>query len=213
MPASRRSSSSAATLGTVAEVMAKTGLKNVITVGVGDASGDAAEPAGRCTDRRVAWPRRRPGGGLPLHAGGVTGDDLFSCGTPAARPAVQGRAVAPKPRRQHRAVQGLMPVVGERARPGDRDGDPAVPHLRADGELLTFSSVGAENWLVANPRDFDGFIDTMKAAGRRCSWASTRCTPGWWRIPQQGDRLVAPEARRRRRRRRDRARCPTAGRR
>ena len=30
--------------------------------------------------------------------------------------------------------------------------------------FITYFSVGADNWLVPNPRDFDSFIDTMKKA-------------------------------------------------
>jgi long-chain acyl-CoA synthetase len=30
--------------------------------------------------------------------------------------------------------------------------------------FITFFSVGADNWLVPNPRDFDAFLDTLKAA-------------------------------------------------
>ena len=30
--------------------------------------------------------------------------------------------------------------------------------------FLSYFSIGAENWLVANPRDLDGLVDTLKAA-------------------------------------------------
>ena len=30
--------------------------------------------------------------------------------------------------------------------------------------FITYFSVGADNWLVPNPRDFDSFLDTMKKA-------------------------------------------------
>src|SRR2546428_4824879 len=30
--------------------------------------------------------------------------------------------------------------------------------------FISYFSVGAENWLVANPRDMNGFVDVMKAA-------------------------------------------------
>ena len=30
--------------------------------------------------------------------------------------------------------------------------------------FITYFSVGADNWLVPNPRDFDSFIDTLKKA-------------------------------------------------
>jgi long-chain acyl-CoA synthetase len=44
--------------------------------------------------------------------------------------------------------------------------------------FLTYFSVGADSWLVANPRDMDGFVETLKQSKPRSSWASTRCTPG-----------------------------------
>ena len=30
--------------------------------------------------------------------------------------------------------------------------------------FLSYFAIGAQNWLIANPRDMDGFIDVLKAA-------------------------------------------------
>ena len=38
--------------------------------------------------------------------------------------------------------------------------------------FITYFSVGADNWLVANPRDMDSFVDTLKqGAPHRLHWA------------------------------------------
>jgi long-chain acyl-CoA synthetase len=68
--------------------------------------------------------------------------------------------------------------------------------------FMTYFSAGADNWLVANPRDMDGFVDAAQAArSPPSSWASTRCTPAWFMHPKHpGGRLLAAAPGRRRRR-------------
>ena len=102
-------------------------------------------------------------------------------------------------------------------RPGEEVIVTAIPlyHIFAlMVNFITYFSVGAENWLVANPRDIDGFIETLKQArptvfiGVNTLYAGLAAHP-----QQQGGRLVAPAPVGRRRRRGDRAPSPTGGRR
>src|SRR5207247_1578482 len=60
--------------------------------------------------------------------------------------------------------KALMP---DNMRPGEEVIVTAIPlyHIFAlMVNFITYFSVGADNWLVPNPRDFDAFIDTMKKA-------------------------------------------------
>lgn len=59
--------------------------------------------------------------------------------------------------------KAFMPSV---LRPGEEVLVTAIPlyHIFALMLSLTYMSVGASNWLVANPRDMDGFIDLLKRA-------------------------------------------------
>ena len=107
---------------TVAEVMAKTKLKTVITTGVGDGSGVTdPQPAGRCAAGRqhVAG----AGAGRRRQAAVQAGrSERRRPAVPAVHRrhhrAVEGRgAVAPQPGGQRRAVQGLH---ARRAAPGRR---------------------------------------------------------------------------------------------
>ena len=79
--------------------------------------------------------------------------------------AVEGRgAHAPQPGRQHRAVQG---VHGRSLRPGEEVVVTALPlyHIFAlMVNFISYFSIGAENWLVANPRDLDSFIAILRQA-------------------------------------------------
>src|SRR4030095_5426712 len=56
-------------------------------------------------------------------------------------------------------------IMGNSIRPGEEVVVTALPlyHIFAlMVNLISYFSVGAENWLVANPRDMDGLIDTFK---------------------------------------------------
>ena len=80
--------------------------------------------------------------------------------------------------------------------------------------LISYFSVGAENWLVANPRDMDGLIDTFKQSrltvfiGVNTLYAGPgRASPSSRRSTGRNLRLSV-----RRRRRGDPAPCRRAGR-
>lgn len=60
--------------------------------------------------------------------------------------------------------KGMMPSM---LRPGAEVVVTAIPlyHIMAlMVNFITYFSVGADNWLVANPRDMDGFVNVMKQA-------------------------------------------------
>ena len=58
--------------------------------------------------------------------------------------------------------------------------------------FITYFSVGADNWLVPNPRDFDSFIDTMKKARPSVFMGvNTLVCRAGGAPEEQGDRLVA----------------------
>jgi long-chain acyl-CoA synthetase len=79
-------------------------------------------------------------------------------------------------------VEQFKATMPSAVRPGQEVIVTAIPlyHIFAlMVNFLTYFSVGAESWLVANPRDMDGFVETLKNRSSPSSWASTRCTPAW----------------------------------
>ena len=61
--------------------------------------------------------------------------------------------------------------MGSAMRPGEDMIVTAIPlyHIMAlMVNFITYFSIGADNWLVANPRDMDGFVDVLKKARPSC---------------------------------------------
>jgi long-chain acyl-CoA synthetase len=154
---------------TVAEVLDKTGLKTIITTGVGDGSGAVLpSPAvdGRLGSAIAMTDALAAGATLPLFPVGLCGDDLlFLQYTGGTTGLSKGAALS------HRNLlanteqfKAFMPDV---LRPGEEVIVTAIPlyHIFAlMVNFITYFSVGADNWLVPNPRDFDSFLDTLKKA-------------------------------------------------
>ncbi|MDM0052543.1 AMP-binding protein [Variovorax sp. J22R115] len=155
--------------GTVAEVMDRTRLKTVITTGVGDGSGvQIPSPPvdarlGSATSLAQAL---EEGSKLPFEPVELNGDDLlFLQYTGGTTGLSKGASLS------HRNLvantEQFKACMPDNVRAGEEVVVTAIPlyHIFAlMVNFITYFSVGADNWLVPNPRDFESFIDTMKKA-------------------------------------------------
>jgi long-chain acyl-CoA synthetase len=154
---------------TLADVIGRTKIRTVITAGAGDGSGAIVPgpPADASLRNAITLPQALAHGGrLEADAVDVDGGDLLFLQYTGGTTGLSKGAVL-----SHRNLvaniaqfQAFMP---DSLRPGEEVVVTAIPlyHIFAlTVNFLTYFSVGAENWLVANPRDVDPFIDVLKAA-------------------------------------------------
>ena len=157
---------------TLAVIIGKTGVKNVIGVGPGDGVG--AELPSPPVDARlknvVAFPDAlSQGEHLAFAPVAPTGDDLlFLQYTGGTTGLSKGAALS------HRNLvantEQFKAFMPDALRPGQEVVVTALPlyHIFAlMVNFISFYSIGAENWLVPNPRDVDKFIDTLHES--RCT--------------------------------------------
>ena len=157
---------------TLAEIVGETSVRQVINVGLAD--GTAAKLAGPPADPRLAGSisfadALGAGAELSFVPVALGGDDLlFLQYTGGTTGLSKGAALS------HRNLvantEQFKAIVRGMLRDGEEVVVTALPLYHIFALMVNFIScfsVGAENWLVPNPRDMDSFIDVLKAA--RCT--------------------------------------------
>jgi long-chain acyl-CoA synthetase len=157
---------------TLAEVMDKTSVEQVIGVELGD--GTAVALPSPAVDPRLRGVVRftealHQGAKLGFTPVKVDGDDLlFLQYTGGTTGVSKGAALS------HRNLvantEQFKAFVPEALRPGAEVVVTALPLYHVFALMVNFISyfsIGADNWLITNPRDMDGFIDVLEKA--RCT--------------------------------------------
>jgi long-chain acyl-CoA synthetase len=151
---------------TLAEIIGKTLVKRVISVGLGDSTG-AVIPSPAVDARLkevIAFSDALAGGAdLAFTPVPVSGDDLlFLQYTGGTTGLSKGAALS------HRNLvantEQFKAFVPDALRPGQEVVVTALPLYHVFALMVNFISyysIGAENWLVTNPRDMDGFVEIL----------------------------------------------------
>ena len=154
---------------TLAEIIGRTGVKQVISVNLGD--GTAAAPPSPPVDARLTsvvafTDALAEGAGFDFRPMVISGDDLlFLQYTGGTTGVSKGAALS------HRNLvantEQFKAFVPDALRPGQEVVVTALPLYHIFALMVNFIScfsIGAENWLVSNPRDLDSFIETLRNA-------------------------------------------------
>ena len=154
---------------TLAEIIDRSGLERVITVNPGDGIGASLPSPPVDTRLKKVTPfadALAQGAELPLATPRLNGDDiLFLQYTGGTTGLSKGAALS------HRNLvantEQFKAFTPDALRPGKEVVVTALPlyHIFAlMVNFITYFSIGAENWLVPNPRDMAGFVGTLKQA-------------------------------------------------
>ena len=158
--------------GTLADIIGHTGIEHVISVSLAD--GTAARLASPAVDARLAnaipfTETLAKGANLRLATPPLTGDDtLFLQYTGGTTGLSKGAALSHKNLVAN--TEQFKAFMPDALRPGKEIVITALPLYHVFAlmvNFITYFSIGADNWLVPNPRDMAGFIETLKQA--RCT--------------------------------------------
>jgi long-chain acyl-CoA synthetase len=157
---------------TLAEIIDRTAVKTVINVGLGDCTGAAISSPrvdGRLANVIAFSDALAQGADLPFKSVVLCGDDLlFLQYTGGTTGVSKGAALS------HRNLvantEQFKAFMTDALRPGKEIVVTALPLYHIFALMVNFIScfsIGAENWLVPNPRDMDGFVEILRMA--RCT--------------------------------------------
>ncbi len=148
---------------TLADAIGKTGIEQVITVAAG---GDGPAPDPRLQGTVAFDDALARGATLPFAPVALSGADLLFLQYTGGTSGLSKGAVL-----SHRNlvanVMQFRALMGDALRPGAERIVTALPLYHIFALMVNFIScfvLGACNWLVADPRNQDAFIDTMKQA-------------------------------------------------
>ncbi len=151
----------------LAEIIGKTAVKQVISVGLGDGTGAAlaSPPVDARLTKVVAFSDAlEQGAHIAFTPVALSNEDLLflqytggTTGLSKGAALSHGNLVA--------NTEQLKAFIPDALRPGQEVVVTALPlyHIFAlMVNFITYFSIGAENWLVPNPRDLDSFCETLR---------------------------------------------------